>query len=50
MVQRLCGICQVSHHLAASKALDLVVGAVPITPSALKIGRPMHYDQVMQSE
>jgi NAD-reducing hydrogenase large subunit len=22
MVQRLCGICPVSHHLAASKALD----------------------------
>ena len=28
MVQRLCGICPVSHHLAASKALDLVVGAI----------------------
>ncbi|MEZ4394298.1 MAG: nickel-dependent hydrogenase large subunit [Polyangiales bacterium] len=27
MVQRLCGICPVSHHLAASKALDAVVGA-----------------------
>ena len=27
MVQRLCGICPVSHHLAASKALDLIVGA-----------------------
>src|SRR5512134_1882875 len=27
MVQRLCGICPVSHHLAASKALDQVVGA-----------------------
>ena len=26
MVQRLCGICPVSHHLAASKALDRVVG------------------------
>jgi len=23
MVQRLCGICPVSHHLAASKALDV---------------------------
>ena len=31
MVQRLCGICPVSHHLAASKALDHVVGAMPIT-------------------
>jgi NAD-reducing hydrogenase large subunit len=27
MVQRLCGICPVSHHLAAAKALDRVVGA-----------------------
>ena len=27
MVQRLCGICPVSHHLAASKALDMIVGA-----------------------
>jgi NAD-reducing hydrogenase large subunit len=49
MVQRLCGICPVSHQLAASKALDLVVGARPVTPSAEKIRRLMHYGQVMQS-
>jgi NAD-reducing hydrogenase large subunit len=49
MVQRLCGICPVSHHLASSKALDLVVGAVPVPPSADKIRRLMHYGQVMQS-
>ena len=49
MVQRLCGICPVSHHLAACKALDLVVGATPVTPSADKIRRLMHYGQVMQS-
>ena len=49
MVQRLCGICPVSHHLASSKALDRVVGAVPVTPSADKIRRLMHYGQVMQS-
>jgi NAD-reducing hydrogenase large subunit len=49
MVQRLCGICPVSHHLAASKALDHVVGATPVTPSADKIRRLMHYGQVMQS-
>jgi len=34
MVQRLCGICPVSHHLAASKALDAVVGANPIPAAA----------------
>ncbi len=49
MVQRLCGICPVSHHLAASKAFDRVVGAQPVTPSADKIRRLMHYGQVMQS-
>jgi len=49
MVQRLCGICPVSHHLAASKALDHVVGAMPVTASADKIRRLMHYGQVMQS-
>ncbi len=49
MVQRLCGICPVSHHLAASKAFDRVVGASPVTPSADKIRRLMHYGQVMQS-
>ncbi len=49
MVQRLCGICPVSHHLAASKAFDRVVGAMPVTASAEKIRRLMHYGQVMQS-
>ena len=48
MVQRLCGICPVSHHLAASKAFDRVLGATT-TPSAQKIRRLMHYAQVMQS-
>lgn len=49
MVQRLCGICPVSHHLAASKALDAIVGASRLTPTAEKIRRLMHYGQIMQS-
>jgi NAD-reducing hydrogenase large subunit len=49
MVQRLCGICPVSHHLAASKAMDQIVGARRVTPSAEKIRRLMHYGQVLQS-
>ena len=49
MVQRLCGICPVSHHLAASKAMDQIVGALRITLSAEKIRRLMHYGQIMQS-
>jgi NAD-reducing hydrogenase large subunit len=48
MVQRLCGICPVSHHLAASKALDQIVGAT-LTPTAEKIRRLMHYGQILQS-
>ncbi|HVN41465.1 MAG TPA: Ni/Fe hydrogenase subunit alpha [Steroidobacteraceae bacterium] len=49
MVQRLCGICPVSHHLAACKALDQVVGATALTPTAEKIRRLMHYGQILQS-
>ena len=49
MVQRLCGICPVSHHLAASKALDQVVGARVLTPTAEKVRRLMHYGQILQS-
>ncbi|MCC6621505.1 MAG: Ni/Fe hydrogenase subunit alpha [Deltaproteobacteria bacterium] len=49
MVQRLCGICPVSHHLAASKALDHVVGARKITATAERVRRLMHYGQILQS-
>ena len=49
MVQRLCGICPVSHHLAASKALDAIVGAKLVTPTADKMRRLMHYGQILQS-
>ncbi len=52
LVQRLCGICPVSHHLAAAKAMDVVVGAgtgAGLTPTAEKIRRLMHYGQIFQS-
>jgi len=49
MVQRLCGICPVSHHLAASKALDVIVGADQLTPTADKMRRLMHHGQILQS-
>ncbi|MCR4298149.1 MAG: nickel-dependent hydrogenase large subunit, partial [Gallionella sp.] len=48
MVQRLCGICPVSHHIAASKAMDMIVGAT-LTPAAEKVRRLMHYGQILQS-
>ena len=49
IVQRLCGICPVSHHLAAAKATDMLVGASQLTPTAEKIRRLMHYGQTLQS-
>jgi len=49
VVQRLCGICPVSHLLAASKAMDRVLGVDAVTRSAESIRRLMHYGQVMQS-
>lgn len=49
MVQRLCGICPVSHQIAAAKALDHVVGASPPPASAEKMRRLMHYGQILQS-
>ena len=49
MVQRLCGICPVSHHLAASKALDMMLGIKQLTPTADKIRRLMHAGQMLQS-
>ncbi|MDX1335196.1 MAG: Ni/Fe hydrogenase subunit alpha [Gammaproteobacteria bacterium] len=49
LVQRLCGICPVSHHLAAGKAIDQLVGVDTLTPTAEKIRRLMHYGQTLQS-
>jgi NAD-reducing hydrogenase large subunit len=49
LVQRLCGICPVSHHLVAAKATDMIVGATELTPTAEKIRRLMHFGQTLQS-
>ena len=52
LVQRLCGICPVSHHLAAAKALDVIVGAGTgdgLTAVGEKMRRLMHYGQFFQS-
>ena len=34
IVQRLCGICPVSHHLCAAKAMDGIIGVDKLTPTA----------------
>ncbi len=49
LVQRLCGICPVSHHLAAAKAMDVIAGVDKLTPTAEKVRRLMHYGQFFQS-
>ncbi|MBI3216311.1 MAG: Ni/Fe hydrogenase subunit alpha [Mycobacterium sp.] len=54
LMQRICGICFVSHHLAGAKALDDIVGVgraagVPLTPTAVKMRRLGHYAQMLQS-
>ena len=54
LVQRLCGICPVSHHLAGAKAVDEIVGVKPgtgteLTVAAEKMRRLMHYGQMFQS-
>ena len=45
---RICGICPVSHHLAAAKAGDEVHGAPPPRPARL-LRELMHMGQVIQS-
>ena len=49
LVQRLCGICPVSHHLAAAKACDQLVGANHLTATGEKMRRLMHFGQLLQS-
>jgi NAD-reducing hydrogenase large subunit len=45
---RICGICPVSHHLAAAKAGDEVYGCPPPQPASL-LRELMHMGQVIQS-
>jgi NAD-reducing hydrogenase large subunit len=49
VVQRLCGICPVSHHLAAGKAIDRIAGAHKLTPTATKLRELAHFGQILQS-
>ncbi|MFP4005364.1 MAG: Ni/Fe hydrogenase subunit alpha [Candidatus Hadarchaeia archaeon] len=48
MTSRICGICPVSHHLAAAKACDsLLEGEIP--RPAEKLRELMHMGQILQS-
>src|SRR5271169_4637952 len=45
---RICGICPISHLLAASKACDAIM-AVRIPPAARKLRELLHCAQIVQS-
>jgi NAD-reducing hydrogenase large subunit len=45
---RICGICPVSHHLAAAKAGDALMGCPPPRPASL-LRELMHMGQIIQS-
>jgi len=54
LLQRICGICFVSHHLCGAKALDDMVGVgystgTAMLPTAEKMRRLGHYGQQLQS-
>jgi NAD-reducing hydrogenase large subunit len=48
ITQRICGICPISHHLAAAKACDAVCRVTPTRTAAL-LRELMHMGQVVQS-
>ena len=54
LLQRICGICFVSHHLCGAKALDDMVGVglgaeIKLLSTAEKVRRLGHYAQQLQS-
>ncbi len=48
LTERICGICPVSHHLAAAKAIDALCGVRP-PPTARMLRELLHYGQIIQS-
>lgn len=48
LMARICGICPVSHLIAASKACDALL-AVHIPPTAVKLRRILNLAQIVQS-
>lgn len=54
LMQRICGICCVSHHLGGAKALDDMIGVgaasdTSLPSTAVKMRRLGHYAQMLQS-
>ena len=49
LVERLCGICPVAHHLAGVRALDRLTGLGAITPTAQAVRRLAHHGDVLRT-
>ncbi|MCL2849129.1 MAG: nickel-dependent hydrogenase large subunit [Micrococcales bacterium] len=48
LVERLCGICPVAHHLAGVRALDALAGAHP-TPTGVAVRSLLHHGASIQT-
>lgn len=48
IVKRLCGICPVTHHLAGTRALDMLFDVSP-PPAAENLRRLLHYGSVLDA-
>ena len=49
IVERVCGICPVAHHLAGVRALESLLGTPPLTPTADALRRLLHHGAVLQT-
>lgn len=49
IVEHLCGICPVSHHLAGVGALDGLRGTLQLTPTARCVRRLLHHGSVLDT-
>jgi len=49
LVERLCGICPVAHHLAGVRALDQLTGLGAITPTAQAVRSLVHHGDVLRT-
>lgn len=49
IVERICGICPVAHHLAGVRAFEALAGAPSLTPTAEAVRRLLHHGSVVQT-
>jgi NAD-reducing hydrogenase large subunit len=48
LVERLCGVCPVAHHLAGHQALEALMGVAELPRVAADMRRVLHYGSVLQ--